>query len=207
MIAVIDYGMGNLRSVQKGFERVGHPARIVRTPEEVAAASHIVLPGVGGFPECMENLVRSGMVEAILAGIGEGKPFLGICLGLQLLFTESEEFGRHEGLGVVPGRVIRFTGEPFDNHPEMKIPHMGWNRLRVLKDDPLLSGVPDGSYVYFVHSYHGVPTDDGVVSAVTDYGIPFVSAIRRGSLHACQFHPEKSQEVGLRILQNFGNLK
>ena len=207
MIAIIDYGMGNLRSVQKAFERVGHEAHVTRRPEEVARASHVVLPGVGGFPECMRNLNRSGMVEALRAAIEQGKPFLGICLGFQLLFTESEEFGLHPGLNILKGKVVRFSGKPFDENQEMKIPHMGWNQLRILKKVPLLDGVEDGSFVYFVHSFHCVPEDTALSCAVTDYGAPFVSAVQRDNISACQFHPEKSHDVGLRILRNFGNLK
>ncbi|MBI5197824.1 MAG: imidazole glycerol phosphate synthase subunit HisH, partial [Nitrospirae bacterium] len=193
MIAVIDYGMGNLRSVQKAFEHVGHPAVIAKDPRQVEEASHVVLPGVGGFPECMKNLTHSGMVGALRRSIESGKPFLGICLGLQLLFSESEEFGSHAGLDIVPGKVVRFSGTVFERDPELKVPHMGWNQIRIVRNAPLFDGIPDGSFVYFVHSYHGIPGDREVVSAVTDYGIPFASAIQRGNLYACQFHPEKSQ--------------
>jgi glutamine amidotransferase len=207
MIAIVDYGMGNLRSVQKAFERVGHPAVIAHDPRQVEEASHVVLPGVGGFPECMRNLARSGMVGSLKRGIEAGKPFLGICLGLQLLFSESEEFGLHAGLDILPGKVIRFSGPAFDQDPGLKVPHMGWNQIRIVREAPLLNGVPDGSFVYFVHSYHAVPEDSGLAAAMTDYGVPFVSSVHRENLYACQFHPEKSQDIGLRILKNFGDLK
>lgn len=207
MIAIIDYGMGNLRSVQKALEYVGHAAVIARDPKVVEQASHLVLPGVGGFPECMRNLIQSGMVDALRRGIETGKPFLGICLGLQLLFTVSEEFGSHPGLGVASGRVVRFSGEVFNPTSGLKVPHMGWNRVHVTRDVPLMEGIPDGSNFYFVHSYHVMPEDSNLACALTEYGISFVSAIQRDNLFACQFHPEKSHDAGLQMLRNFGNLK
>lgn len=201
LIAIIDYGMGNLRSVEKAFEYVGHNAFIARHPEEVIGASHVVLPGVGGFPECMKNLQSSGMIDAVYKSIESGRQFLGICLGLQLLFSESEEFGQHKGLNILDGRVARFRlGHEF------KVPHMGWNQIRIERDAPILKGIPDNSFVYFVHSYFVVPADKGITSTFTDYGGIFVSSICKGNIFACQFHPEKSQEIGLRILKNFGDM-
>src|SRR3989304_3148979 len=165
LIAIIDYGMGNLRSVEKAFEFVGHKAFIARRPEEVSNASHVVLPGVGGFPECMKNLIETGMIDAVYKSIESGKQFLGICLGLQLLFSESEEFGSHKGLNILEGRVVRFS-----LRQEYKVPHMGWNQIRMVMDVPLLKDVPDNSYVYFVHSYYEEPAEKGIIATLSDYG-------------------------------------
>jgi glutamine amidotransferase len=206
MITIIDYGMGNLRSVQKGFERLGFNARVTADPGDVERAGKLVLPGVGAFRDCMENLRAGGFVEPIKRHIEDGRPFLGICLGLQLLFTESEEFGRHQGLGIIPGRVVRFPAEMRQRGEALKVPHMGWNQIAVRREAPIFKGVADGSSVYFVHSYYVVPEDDGVVATVTDYGIPFCSSIWRDNVMATQFHPEKSQQVGLTILKNFGEM-
>jgi glutamine amidotransferase len=199
MIAIIDYGMGNLRSVQKGFERVGFQASVTRDVGEILSARGVVLPGVGAFRACMENLKRFGLIEPICQVVQQKKPFLGICLGFQLLFAESEEFGLQKGLDLFSGRVVGF-------HPDngLKVPHMGWNRIEKKKDSPFLEGVPDGAFVYFVHSYYVVPEDPSVAATISDYGGPFVSSIATENLFACQFHPEKSQEIGLRILANFG---
>jgi imidazole glycerol-phosphate synthase subunit HisH len=201
MIAIIDYGMGNLRSVQKGFERVGHEAIVTSDPAEVARAEKVVLPGVGAFEDAIAELRRLRLVEPVLAAIDSGKPFLGICLGLQLLFETSHENGRHEGLGVLPGEVVRF-----DLPKEYSVPHMGWNDLIVRRPAPLLDGIADGSQFYFVHSYYVVPTQPEVIAAETDYHRPFCSMIWRDNLFATQFHPEKSQAVGLRMLKNFASL-
>jgi len=201
LIAIIDYGMGNLRSVEKAFERVGHNAFIARSPAEVSKASHVVLPGVGGFPECMKNLTATGMIDAVYKSIESGKQFLGICLGLQLLFSESEEFGLHKGLNILQGRVVRFRlGKGF------KVPHMGWNQINIKKDIPLLKGIPDNSFVYFVHSYYAAPSDSSIISSLSDYGGEFTSSVYKDNIFACQFHPEKSQDIGLRILKNFGDI-
>ena len=197
-IAIIDYGMGNLRSVQKGFEKVGCEAVVSNDPGELAAAEKIVLPGVGAFEDAIAELRRRKLVEPILAAIDAGKPFLGICLGLQMLFEVSYENGRHEGLGVLPGEVVRF-----DLPPEYTVPHMGWNQLSVRRRPPILEGIADGAYAYFVHSYYVVPKDAGVIATETDYGLPFCSMVWRGNLYATQFHPEKSQSDGLRMLKNF----
>jgi glutamine amidotransferase len=202
MIAIIDYGMGNLRSVSKAFEAVGHQAVVTRDPHVIGNASHVVLPGVGAFGDCMANLQHYDLIEPVRAAIRSGKPFLGICLGLQLLFTESEEFGVHRGLEIVPGRVRRFAIDP-----GLKVPHMGWNEVRYRRDCPVFEGIPDGSHWYFVHSYYVDPADQAVVAAATTYGDPFVSAIWKDNIVACQFHPEKSQTVGLRLIKNFGAWK
>lgn len=199
MIAIVDYGMGNLRSVQKGLERVGYQAEVTREVGQISSARGVVLPGVGAFRACMENLRRFGLIEPIREVVREGKPFLGICLGFQLLFSESEEFGPQKGLDLFGGKVVGF-------HPNkgLKVPHMGWNRIRKQKDTPFLEGVADGAYVYFVHSYYVVPEDPGVIATTTEYGSEFVSSMATAHLFASQFHPEKSQEIGLRVLANFG---
>jgi imidazole glycerol-phosphate synthase subunit HisH len=197
-IAVVDYGMGNLRSVQKALERVGHAAEVTRDPDRIASAPGVVLPGVGAFGACMANLGRFGLVEPVRHAIASGRPFLGICLGMQLLFEESDEFGPVRGLAVLPGRVVRFADEP-----ALKVPHMGWNVLRKTRSVPALAGVDDGSYVYFVHSYYPVPADPGVVATWTTYGGEFASSVVRDRIFAGQFHPEKSQRIGLRLLENF----
>jgi glutamine amidotransferase len=201
MIAIIDYGMGNLRSVQKAFESMGHRAIVTRDHGAIANASHLVLPGVGAFPDCMRNLQQFDLVGPLLDGIHQGKPFLGICLGLQLLFTESEEFGLHKGLDLIKGRVVRFSSKG------LKVPHMGWNQLRRKKTHPLLEGLPQEAYVYFVHSYYVVPDDPGVIATSTDYGVEFTSSIARDNIFASQFHPEKSQKIGLMMLDHFARLK
>jgi len=201
-IAIIDYGMGNLRSVEKAFAYVGYDAFIAHTPEEVLKGTHVVLPGVGGFRECMANLKACGMDEAVYESIRRGRPFLGICLGLQLLFSESEEFGLHKGLDIIKGRVVRLRPEK-----GLKIPHMGWNQLEIVREVPHLAGIENNSYVYFVHSYHVVPEERDIIATFTDYGGEFVSSIYKDNIFACQFHPEKSHTVGLKILKNFGTLK
>ncbi|MGQ0812149.1 MAG: imidazole glycerol phosphate synthase subunit HisH [Nitrospiraceae bacterium] len=202
MIAIIDYGMGNLRSVHKAFEAVGHQAVVTRDPRVIGSASHVVLPGVGAFGDCMANLESYDLIDPIRRSVAAGKPFLGICLGLQMLFTESEEFGLHKGLDIIPGRVKRFA---FPLNPELKIPHMGWNAVTPVRPAPPLAGVGPDTFAYFVHSYYVEPTDAGVESSVTDYGIRFVSSIWQENIFACQFHPEKSQTIGLKIVKNFGD--
>ena len=197
MIAVIDYGMGNLRSVQKGFEKVGFEAVVTSDIKTIESASKIVLPGVGAFTDCMNNLEGRGLVEPVIRAIEKGKPFLGICLGLQLLFEESEEFGNRKGLGVIKGKVKRFPTS------ELKVPHMGWNSIKKVKDTPLLADLADDSYLYFVHSYYVLPDED-VAATTTDYGMEFTSSIVKDNIFACQFHPEKSQADGLKILKAFG---
>ena len=199
MIAIIDYGMGNLRSVQKGFERVGHHAEVTREASKIVAADGVVLPGVGAFNACMENLRRFGLIEPIGDVVRGKKPFLGICLGLQLLFSESEEFGIQKGLDLFPGKVMGFH-----SNNGLKIPHMGWNQIQKKKESPFLEGISTGDSVYFVHSFYVVPQDNSAIATTTEYGDAFVSSIATDHLFACQFHPEKSQELGLRILTNVG---
>jgi glutamine amidotransferase len=209
VIAIVDYGMGNLRSVHKALEKVGFPATVTPDPSLIGKADGLVLPGVGAFRKAKENLEHQRLVDPILKFIQSGKPFLGICLGLQLLFSESEEFGRDKGLEVFRGRVVRF---PFSlpgtvmAMDSLKVPHMGWNTVRVVKRCPALEGVEEGAHFYFVHSYFPIPEDRDIIATTTDYGGEFVSSVAKGNLFACQFHPEKSQSEGLRILQNFGRL-
>lgn len=199
MIAIIDYGMGNLRSVQKAFEYMGFDARITDDTKLLDTASHIVLPGVGAFADAIHSLEASGTCEAIKKEIKKGKPFLGICLGMQLLFEKSFENGEYEGLGLIPGTVVPLTGE------RLKVPHMGWNSLQECQS-ALLNGM-DGSYAYFVHSYiaDGVPKE--YVAASADYAGRFTAAVNKDSIFGLQFHPEKSDETGLLILRRFGGLK
>lgn len=199
MIAIINYGMGNLRSVQKAFEYVGAKAAIVDRPEEVKNAERIVLPGVGAFGDAMYNLKAAELIDPIVEAISDGRPFLGICLGLQLMFAESEEMGQHRGLDILPGTVKRFSeGE--------RVPQIGWNEVRIQRETPLLAGVPDGSYFYFVHSYFVAPERNEDVVGITDYGIDYVSIAGRERAFGVQFHPEKSQDAGLKILKNFAEL-
>jgi glutamine amidotransferase len=195
MVTIVDYGSGNLRSVQKAFEKLGMPATITDDPQVVAESERVVLPGVGAFGDAMRALRDRGLVEPIVAHVRAEKPFFGICMGLQLLFETGLEGGRHEGLGLLPGEVVRF-----ELPAGMKVPHMGWNTVRWCGD--AIRGEP-GDWFYFVHSYHARPRDEAVVAAVTDYGGEFVSAVARGRLFATQFHPEKSQATGLRLLSSF----
>jgi imidazole glycerol-phosphate synthase subunit HisH len=201
MIAIVDYGMGNLRSVQKGFERVGAAAEICRDPAQLAKADKVVLPGVGAFRDAMDELHRCQLIEPLLEAIRGGKPFLGICLGLQLLFDVSYEGDECRGLGVIPGKVVRF-----DLPRGFKVPHMGWNQAIIRQPAPLLEGIRDGDYFYFVHSYYVVPEDPAVVAMNVDYGGPFCAMIWRENLFATQFHPEKSQAKGLCVLENFARI-
>ncbi len=209
MISIVDYGMGNLRSVSKAFEKVGFPGVVTQDSSLIEKADGLVLPGVGAFKKAMENLEHLRLVDPILAFIRSGKPFLGICLGLQLLFSESEEFSSYKGLGVFKGKVIRFPfslpGAP-PARDSLKVPHMGWNSVRIKRKTPALERIQEGAYFYFVHSFFPVPDDPGIITTTTDYGGEFVSSVGKGSLFACQFHPEKSQSAGLQIVQNFGRL-
>ncbi|HET8720908.1 MAG TPA: imidazole glycerol phosphate synthase subunit HisH [Nitrospira sp.] len=199
MIAIVDYGMGNLRSVSKAFEAVGHDAVVTRDPHTISNADRVVLPGVGAFGDCMANLERFDLVQPIRSAIESGKPFLGICLGMQLLFTESEEFGRHRGLNIITGKVRKFA-----SGPALKIPHMGWNQVHVESSCPVFRDIANDSDWYFVHSYFVDPADAAVAATMTTYGVPFVSTVWKDNIVACQFHPEKSQAVGLRFIKNFG---
>jgi imidazole glycerol-phosphate synthase subunit HisH len=201
-IVIVDYGMANLRSVQKAFEKFGFAAEISADPNRVAEADKVVLPGVGAFRDAIARLREAGFVPPLVEHVRGGKPFLGICLGLQLLFTTSHEDGRHAGLDLFPGEVVRFP-----DVPGLKVPHMGWNQLRVRRRAPELRDVPDGASVYFVHSYYPVPKDPGLIATETDYPTPFASAVWHENVFATQFHPEKSQSVGLTMLRNFAALR
>jgi glutamine amidotransferase len=202
-IAIINYGMANLRSVQKALEEVGAQARVISQPREIEQADRIVLPGVGAFQDAVRTLREKDLVGPVLRHIEKGKPFLGICLGLQMLMDVGYEDGEHRGLGVIKGKCVRFD---VDRDLSLKVPHMGWNQLDIKRPSPLLRDLPAGCGVYFVHSYHVVPDDASVVATTTDYGRPFVSSIWRDNLVATQFHPEKSQKVGLQILANFAKM-
>lgn len=201
MVTIVDYGMGNLRSVQKAFEKLGTPAHITDRPEEIARAEKLVLPGVGAFCDAMDTLNRQQLIEPIRDFLATERPFFGICLGLQMLFERSLEDGDHAGLGILKGKVVRF-----ELPHEFKVPHMGWNRLRVRRLPPVLEGLPPEADVYFVHSYYVVPEDESVIATETDHGHWFTSMVWRDNLFATQFHPEKSQAIGLHILQRFAAL-
>lgn len=198
MIVIIDYGMGNLRSVEKGFLKVGMDVNVVSHPKAIDNASAVVLPGVGSFRDCIRNLQKMSLVDSIIRSIQKGKPYLGICLGLQILFTESEEFGLCKGLDIFDGRVLRF-------HVKLKVPHMGWNNITMIRRPPILNGIQDEAFFYFVHSFYVVPNNSDIIATTTDYGVKFTSMIWKDNIFATQFHPEKSQEKGLRILKNFGD--
>jgi glutamine amidotransferase len=201
-ILIVDYGMANLRSVQKAFEKCGFAAEISGDPNRVAAADKLVLPGVGAFRDAIARLNESGLAEPIRDHLRSGKPFFGICLGLQLLFTTSYEDGEYRGLDYFPGEVVRFK-----DLPGLKVPHMGWNQLHVRRPAPPLADFPENGSVYFVHSYYVVPRDKGIIAAETDYPTPFTSAIWSDNVFATQFHPEKSQSVGLEMLRLFASLR
>lgn len=206
MIAIVDYGMGNIRSVEKGFLKTGADVRVTSDPKVIADAQGIVLPGVGAFKDCMKNLDDLKLLDTIVKEIEKGKPYLGICLGLQILFDESEEFGFCRGLNVLKGKVVRFTFTPSRGVEDcLKIPHMGWNTARLVNRPPLFKEIPDNSYFYFVHSYYVVPGDDSVIAARTEYGTDFVSMVWKDNVVATQFHPEKSQAMGLKLLRGFSD--
>ena len=207
MIAIVDYGMANLRSVEKALLKVGGDPVITGDPAEIARADKVVLPGVGAFCAAMGNLHRSGLDKAVLLHIAQGKPFLGICLGLQMLFESSSEMGAAPGLGVLPGRVVQFfeDGPPNPATGDLKVPHIGWNSLELPTPSRLLQGLPDAARVYFVHSYFPVPEQKSVITATSDYGYDFCCAIEKDNIAATQFHPEKSGAIGLQILRNFAS--
>ena len=201
-IVIIDYGMGNLRNVQKAFEHIGIAADISSQGQDLLNAAGLVLPGVGAFGDAMDNLRNAGLVDPIQQSVARGKPLIGICLGLQLLFQSSNEMGEHQGLGLLPGHVVRFGDE-------LKVPHIGWNQLDFAEQavsSPLLKGIANHEHAYFVHSYHAVPVDDKCILTTTSYGIDFVSMVQRENVFGAQFHPEKSQEVGLQILHNYAEI-
>jgi glutamine amidotransferase len=195
---IIDYEMGNLRSVQKAIEATGHAADIVADPEKLADYSHVILPGVGAFRDAISQLRKTGLDQAFIEAVKSGRPCLGVCLGLQLLFDKSFEDGEYTGLGLIPGEVVRFAAQP-----GLKIPHMGWNEIELTRTDPLFAGLGDRPCVYFVHSYHGRVANQTDLLATSDHGGIFTAAVGRDNLRACQFHPEKSQSIGLKIYQNF----
>jgi len=200
-IVVIDYGMGNLGSVEKALKKVGCDVLISDNSSVIEMARGLVLPGVGSFRDCMLNLEKHNLTGPIRKFISSGRPFLGICLGMQVLFSGSEEFGYTDGLDVLKGRVV-----PFPVDSGLKIPHMGWNQIKIKKRAPLLRDIPDGSYFYFVHSYYVVPEDEDIIATTTWYGVEFTSSIWKDNIFACQFHPEKSQRLGLSILKLFGEV-
>ncbi len=199
-IAIINYGLANLRSVQKAFEHVGHPAQIITDPADVARFDRLVLPGVGAIADAVAGVREQGFEAPIRRHVEAGRPLLGICLGLQMLFDVSHEDGQHPCLGILPGEVVRFD---VDATQRLKVPHMGWNQLQFTQDSPLHQGLEDGCNVYFVHSYHVKPADPAHAAMLCDYGGDFVAGVRHENVYACQFHPEKSQAVGLRMIENF----
>jgi glutamine amidotransferase len=201
-IAIIDYGMGNLRSVQKALEKVGHSATITSEPNQIAESSKVIVPGVGAFRDAITRLREAGLADPLVAHIRAGKSFLGICLGLQLLFSRSFEDGEHSGLDIFPGDVVRFP-----DVPGLKVPHMGWNQVRIRRPAPILATIPDGASFYFVHSYYVVPKDPQIVATETDYSAPFASMVWHDNVYAAQFHPEKSQRLGLELLKRFAELR
>lgn len=201
MIAIVDYQMGNLRSVQKAFERVGHEAIVTADAAQLADADKIILPGVGAFQDAMRELTDRNLIEPIRQAVTDGRPLLGICLGMQLLFDTSFEDGEHQGLGIIPGQVVHF-----DLPADYKVPHMGWNQIDPQQETPLLEDIPQGTHFYFVHSYYVAPKESTAIAATTDYGGAFCSIVARENIYATQFHPEKSQEFGLKLLRNFAQL-
>lgn len=207
MIAIVDYGMGNIRSVEKGFLRVGADVRVTSDPKVISNSSGIVLPGVGAFKDCMANLDKLDLLDIIKTEITKGKPYLGICLGLQILFSESEEFGLCKGMGVFRGKVQRFKFDDTAYNPAaknvLKIPHMGWNTVRFINKPPIFEEISDNSFFYFVHSYYVSPEDQDIIAAKTDYGIDFTSMVWKDNIFAAQFHPEKSQQLGIKVLNGF----
>ena len=206
MITIVDYGRGNLWSVQNGFTQIGVDVQVSDRPEVIAHAEAVVFPGVGAFRYCMDNLVARGLDQALRQVIHAGHPLLAICVGMQALFTDSEEFGVTPGLALLPGHVRRFPTTLPGQAIRLKVPHMGWNQLHQRRACPLLEGIPDGAFTYFVHSYYAVPADPAVVVASTDYGLDFAAVLWQDNVFATQFHPEKSQTYGLRILRNFAAL-
>lgn len=206
MIVVVDYGSGNLRSVAKALEATGGMVRVSADPADIPRADRLLLPGVGAFGDCRANLDARGLTEPVLRHIRAGKPFLGICVGMQLLFAAGEEFGYHQGLDLIPGTVVPFSRDvidPADPGRHLKVPHMGWNEVIQKQQHPLWNGIPDASRFYFVHSFHGQTTRASDVAGSSVHGITFTAAVARENLFATQFHPEKSQKHGLRLLHNF----
>ena len=210
MIGIVNYGMGNLRSVQKALERVGAQAEVIDTPTQIGSAQRLILPGVGAFADGMAHLRERGMVAPLKRYADSGKPMMGICLGMQLLFDSSAEEAPSPdqpvaGLGILSGKVVRFSEDQGPDKPRLKVPHMGWNEITFAPGTPLFEGLTPGDHVYFVHGYYCVPDEAADIAATTGYGSTYCSAVHRGSVWATQFHPEKSQRVGLQILENFAN--
>lgn len=205
MITIIDYGMGNLRSVEKGFLKIGADVKVTSDPKVISNSKGIVLPGVGAFKDCMSSLQRLELLNLIKTEIAKGKPYLGICLGLQILFSESEEFGFCEGMDIFKGKVQKFEFEKNDpsSNNKLKIPHMGWNTVKFIKKPPICEDIPDNSYFYFVHSYYVLTQDEEIIAGRTNYGIDFTSMVWKDNVYATQFHPEKSQQIGIRLLEGF----
>lgn len=207
MINIIDYEMGNLRSVEKAFESLGFAVRISADPNDIKTADKVVLPGVGAFRDCINNLHGGGFVDPLMEHIAAGKPMLGICVGMQMLFDISEEFGHHQGLGLIPGKVVRFPAGMTENSERLKVPHMGWNNVDIHRPSPLFKRIESGSYLYFVHSFYCAAENQEDVAASCRYGdVEFCASIWRDNIMATQFHPEKSQTVGLNIFTNFGEM-
>ncbi len=201
MITVVDYGMGNLRSVAKALEKVGFDVKVSSNPQDIKDAKGIVVPGVGAFGDAIHNLNRFGLLDEVIKAVKEGKPYLGICLGLQILFEYGYEFGEHEGLGLLKGKVIRF-----ENKEGYKVPHMGWNQVWIKQKEGLFTDIKEGEYFYFVHSFYAVPSEEKDIASITDYSVDFCSAVQKDNIWAVQFHPEKSQKAGLKLLENFKTL-
>ncbi|HEY4717003.1 MAG TPA: imidazole glycerol phosphate synthase subunit HisH [bacterium] len=207
MITVVDYGMGNLRSVQKAMEHLGFKCIVTSRRIDIDSASHIIVPGVGAFRDAMKRLEDLSLTDCLRENVKKGKPFLGICLGMQILFEESTEFGRYRGLGILRGRVVRFFESLGSSASALKVPHMGWNRVNIIKENLLIASQNNNRFFYFVHSYYVDPAERAIVAGETEYGINFASFIANGNVFATQFHPEKSQQYGLEILKRFGELK
>lgn len=199
MIVIIDYGAGNLRSVQNGFAEAGFTTVVSGNAADLEAADGLVLPGVGAFGQAMGNLKKDGLDRVVLKQVAQGVPLLGICVGLQLLFDRSMEMGEHAGLGLIAGDVVQFCGD-------LKVPQIGWNQLEIKREHPLLAGIKDGDYFYFVHSYYAEPADPAVVLAASDYGVSFPAVVQKENVFGIQFHPEKSSRLGLKILANYGRM-
>lgn len=203
---LIDYGIGNIRSLEKAFQAVGVEPVRSDDPAAIRDAERLVLPGVGAFGACADEIRRRGLVEPILDAVASGTPLLGVCVGMQLLFDVSEELGEHAGLGLLPGRVVRFTPQAVGSERPLKVPHMGWNTVEAARAHALLDGIADGAHFYFVHSFHAAPEDEGDVLGATTYGVRFPAIVQRDHVMGVQFHPEKSQDAGLRLLRNFADL-
>ncbi|MHB1404729.1 MAG: imidazole glycerol phosphate synthase subunit HisH [Desulfitobacteriaceae bacterium] len=197
MIGIVDYGRGNLRSVEKALAKVGHEARILESPTELSSVQGVILPGVGAFADAMKGLRQGKWIAPLLDFANSGQPFFGICLGMQVLFEGGEEHGEHAGLGLFPGRVVKFPAG-------RKIPHMGWNNVKWEQENVLHQGIPDNSFFYFVHSYYALPSDPNVLIGSSDYGVSFPALVGKGNIWGAQFHPEKSSPWGLTMLENFG---